>query len=60
MLSENGTGKFCPPTTTTLPSGSTTLLWKARVFAIDETLRVLTVLPSMLTMLALAVALVFS
>ena len=38
VLSENGTGKFCPPNTTTLPSGSTTLLWNARGLAIDADL----------------------
>ena len=55
MLSENGTAKFCPPNTTTLPSGSTTLLWKARVLAIEPTRRAVTVVPLMLTTYALAV-----
>ena len=58
VLSENGTGKFCPPNTTTLPSGSTTLLWKARAFAIGRDLaRLVTVVPLMVTTYALAVAL---
>src|SRR5690242_19355109 len=60
VLSENGTGKFWPPNTTTLPSGSTTLLWNARGLAIGATLRVVTVLPLMVRTYAPALALTCS
>ena len=56
VLSENGAGKFWPPITTTLPSGSTTLLWKARALAIEDTRREVTDVPLTVMTNALVVA----
>ena len=42
VLSENGCAKFWPPITSTLPSGSTTLLANARALFIEATVRTLT------------------